>query len=249
MDGYIEKLGIAYSVEGQGQPLVVFHGWGCNKEMFQFLVDKYKMKYKVYIFDLPGFGSSSEPTEVMNTKGYCDHMIKAFIELGINNPIGLGHSFGGRVLIKMAAKIQFHKLILTGSAGVVNKRPLSYYVKVYTYKTLKKIYAVKPIQKVFPDMLNKYRKNSGSSDYNNASEMMKKVLSSVVNEDLRHEFKEVTVPTLLIWGEKDTATPLSDGKLMESLMKDAGLVVFENGTHYAFLEQKNRFLTILDAFI
>ena len=98
-------------------------------------------------------------------------------------------------------------------------------------------------------MLDKYRKNAGSDDYNNASNMMKQVLSVSVNEDIRHEFSKVSVPTLLIWGSLDTATPLSDGKLMEKEMQDAGLVVFEGGTHFAFLEQKNRFLTVLDAFI
>ncbi len=79
--------------------------------------------------------------------------------------------------------------------------------------------------------------------------MMKQVLSKVVNENLVDEFNKVKVPTLLIWGELDTATPLNDGKLMEKEFQDAGLVVFEGGSHYAFLEQVQRFLKVLDAFI
>lgn len=249
MSNYIKELDISYMVQGEGKPFVIFHGWGCNKEMFQFLIDHYKNKYKVYAFDLPGFGESLEPTKVMNTEAYCDKMIEAFKLLNIEDPIVLGHSFGGRVLIKMATKFKFSKMILTGSAGVVNAKPFSYYVKVYTYKTLKNLYKIPFIKKLFPTLLDKYRKNAGSDDYNNASEMMKQILSAVVNEDIRHEFSKVSVPTLLIWGDLDSATPLSDGKLMEKEMKDAGLVVFEGGTHFAFLEQKNRFLTVLSAFI
>jgi len=249
MSKYIKELDISYETLGQGKPFIIFHGWGCSKEMFKFLLDHYKNKYKVYAFDLPGFGGSKEPKSVMNTEAYCDRMIEALEYLGIENPIGLGHSFGGRILIKMSTKIKFDKLILTGSAGVVDPKPLRYYVKVYTYKGLKKCYKIGLVKKLFPTLLDKYRKNAGSADYNNASEMMKQVLSVSVNEDIRGDFSKVTVPTLLIWGDKDSATPLSHAKLMEKEMQDAGLVIFEGGTHFAFLEQGNRFLTVLDAFI
>jgi len=249
MNNFIEQLGISYVTEGEGQPFIIFHGWGCNKEMFQFLIDHYKDKYSVYAFDLPGFGLSKEPTTVMNTEAYCDVMIQALNYLGIEKPIALGHSHGGRVLIKMAGKMEFDKLILVGSAGIVNKRPISYYIKVYTYKTLKKLYSIGIIKKIFPDLLAKYKKNAGSLDYQKASPMMKQVLSTIVNEDLRKELKLVVAPTLLIWGDRDRATPLEDGKLMEKEMKNAALVVFNGGTHFAFLEQQSRFLIVLDAFI
>jgi pimeloyl-ACP methyl ester carboxylesterase len=245
----LEKYNIEYNVEGEGQDLVILHGWGCNKEMFDFLVDHYKSKYRVFAFDLPGFGGSDEPTQVMGTMEYAKRMHEVFDALEIKNPIGIGHSFGGRILIKMAMFYTFDKLILTGSAGVVNKRPLRYYIKVYTFKVMKRLYRMGPVQKVFPNMLEKYRKKSGSADYNQASPIMKQVLSKVVNENLVHEFNKIKVPTLLIWGELDTATPLSDGKLMEKEFQDAGLVVFEGGSHYAFLEQAQRFLKVLDAFI
>jgi len=249
MKVFIDKLGISYTVEGEGTPVIIFHGWGCNKEMFQFLIDEYKHKYKVYAFDLPGFGRSNEPKAFSNSEAHSDIMISVCKELGIVKPIGIGHSHGGRILIKMATKFKFEKLILTGSAGVVNKRRLSYYIKIYTYKFLKRMYSISLIKKLFPNMLHKYRKKAGSDDYKNASNVMRGILSILVNEDIRTDFKNVTVPTLLIWGEVDTATPLSDGKLMEKLMQDAGLVVFEGCTHYAFLEQRNRFITVLNAFI
>lgn len=245
----IKELGIEYMVAGAGRPLVILHGWGCNKEMFRFLVERYKTKYRVYAFDLPGFGNSKEPTKVYNTKDYANRMQQVFQHLSIVNPIMIGHSFGGRVIIQMAETVAFEKIVLLSSAGVVNKRPTKYYIKVYSYKMLKKLYQIKWIKKSFPKLLEKYRKKSGSADYNNASPMMKKVLSTVVNEDLRRIFPKISAPTLLIWGELDTATPLSDAKLMEKTFQDAGLVVFQGGSHYAFLEQRERLLRILDAFI
>lgn len=249
MAEFIEELGLSYLKEGEGKPLVILHGWGCNKEMFQFLIDKYKYKYEVFAFDLPGFGASPEPATVMNTEAYCDVLIKAFAYLGIENPIIMGHSHGGRIILRMSAKTTFEKIILMGSAGIVNKRPASYYVKVYTYKTMKWIYNLPLIKKLFPELLDQYRKNAGSEDYRNASPMMKSVLSIVVNEDHKQYLSGIKAPTLLIWGANDTATPLANGRLMEREIPDAGLVVFEGAGHFAFLEQKQRFLTVLDAFI
>ena len=78
--------------------------------------------------------------------------------------------------------------------------------------------------------------------------MMRQCLVKVVNEDLTDLIHNINVPTLLIWGEKDDAVPLSDGRLMEKLIPDAGLVVFEGCGHYAFLEQGVRFCRILDSF-
>lgn len=249
MEHYLETHGISVNIEGKGNPLVIFHGWGCNKEMFQFVTDHLKNRYTVYAFDLPGFGKSKEPEYPYGTEDYARVMEDVFKELDIKNPVGMGHSHGGRTLIKMATRVPFDKLILMGSAGVKNKRPLSYYFKVYSYKLMKRIYSFPPVRKLYPNALEQYGSKAGSEDYKNASPMMKQVLSKVVNEDLTPEFDKIKVSTLLIWGENDTATPLSDGQLMEKSFEDAGLVVFEGGSHFAFLEESNRFLTIIDAFI
>ena len=74
-------------------------------------------------------------------------------------------------------------------------------------------------------------------------------LVKVVNEDLQHLMPGVTAPTLLIWGTADDATPLSDAKIMEKLMPEAGLVTFEGAGHYSFLERRDQFLRVLASFM
>ena len=78
---------------------------------------------------------------------------------------------------------------------------------------------------------------------------MRGTLVRIVNEDLRSLLPQVRVPVLLIWGDKDTETPLADGQLMERMIPDAGLVVFEGAGHYAYLEQAARFCTIVTVFL
>ena len=97
--------------------------------------------------------------------------------------------------------------------------------------------------------LNRYRAKVGSSDYSNASPMMRAILSKVVNEDLKSVMPRIACPTLLIWGANDTATPLADAKIMEKLIPDAGLVSFDGVGHYSFLENPYQFAAVLKSFL
>ena len=105
-----------------------------------------------------------------------------------------------------------------------------------------------PLKKLFPHAVENWRRRRGSADFNSASEVMKKTLVLAVNEDLTPCLKNITAPTLLFWGDKDDATPLSDAKIMEKKIPDAGLVVLQGGSHFSFLENTPYFLRVADAF-
>ena len=79
--------------------------------------------------------------------------------------------------------------------------------------------------------------------------MMKRILSKVVNEDLKHVMPLIKAPTLLIWGENDTATPIGDAKIMEKLIPNAGLVSFPGCGHYSFLDNPIQFAAVLRSFL
>ena len=102
-------------------------------------------------------------------------------------------------------------------------------------------------ERMIDSAIRKYK--FGSADYQAASPMMRKVLVKTVNEDLRDFLPFVKTSTLLIYGENDTATPVSLAKIMEKEIADAGLVVLKNSGHFAFLEQQSQFLAIVDSFL
>lgn len=245
----INGLKFHYTVQGSGSPIVLMHGWGCNLTTLASIEKVAAENHTVYNVDFPGFGESEEPSEVWGVEKYTQ-LIEAFIKLeNIENPILLGHSFGGRVGILYSSRNKVKKLILVDAAGVKPRRSLKYYFKVYTYKIGKclipLIYGKKGAQKRIEDM----RAKRGSSDYNNASPMMRAILSKVVNEDLKYCMPKITAPTLLIWGENDTATPLRDAQIMEKLIPDAGLVSFPGCGHYSFLDNPFQFAAVLRSFI
>ena len=245
----INGLNFHYTVQGSGSPIVLMHGWGCNLTTLASIEKVAAESHTVYNVDFPGFGESEEPNEVWGVELYTQ-LIEKFIEAeGIENPILLGHSFGGRVGILYSSRNKVKKLILVDAAGVKPRRSLKYYFKVYTYKLGKKLMPLIYGKKGAQERIEQMRAKRGSSDYNNASPMMRAILSKVVNEDLKHCMPKISAPTLLIWGENDTATPLRDAQIMEKLIPDAGLVSFPGCGHYSFLDNPIQFAAVLRSFI
>ena len=241
----INDVTIRYSCEGQGQDVILLHGWGQNIEMMDPIGNHLKDRFRVFIIDFPGFGESSQPPVAWGVEDYSEFLRAFVVNNDIKCPILIGHSFGCRVAIHYASKYEVKKMVLTGAAGLKPKHSFDYYVRIYTFKTLKKLTNFGPLKKYQVKVANYF----GSSDYKNTDGVMRQTFVKVVNDDVKDLIPHISIPVLLIFGEKDDATPLWMGKYMEEHFPDAGLVVFEGASHYAYLEQLPRFLTILEAFL
>jgi pimeloyl-ACP methyl ester carboxylesterase len=245
----INNQRIYYEQSGSGNPLILLHGWGGSTQSFGFVHQALSQSFAAYSLDLPGFGRSDEPGETWGVKEYAALLTGFINKHGIENPILIGHSFGGKVSIYTAANTAVRKMVLVDSAGIEPSRSLSYYLRVYSYKAVRKLLELPGIRNYTRSIIDSYRSKVGSSDYRNASDVMKKVFVKVVNEHMSEELKRITCPVLLIWGDQDTATPLSDGKMMEKLLKDAGLVVLTGTGHFSYLEKPHEFLHIVKYFL
>ncbi|MBR2072348.1 MAG: alpha/beta hydrolase, partial [Alistipes sp.] len=206
-------------------------------------------RFRVLTVDFAGFGQSDEPKEVWGVEEYTRSVEALAKAEGVENPILIGHSFGGRVSIVYASRNKVQKVILVDAAGVKPRRSLSYYRKVYTFKLLKRLLPLAVGKVRAEEIIEKRRATAGSSDYSQATPMMRRVLSKVVNEDLCHLMPQIKAPTLLFWGERDTATPLADAKRMEKLIPDAGLVTVAGAGHFSFLENTPLFLRVAESFL
>ena len=132
----IDGLDINYISEGEGENVIVLHGWGANIDTVMPIINILKEKYRVYAIDLPGFGKSQQPLDVMSSFEYVE-IIRGFMDkLNIKRTTFVGHSFGGKLSIIMGANYpsQVEKIVLIDSAGLIPKRGLNYYFKVYSFK-------------------------------------------------------------------------------------------------------------------
>ena len=242
----IDDINLNYQKSGRkGRTVLLLHGWGQNMEMMSFIADHLKDRFIVYNFDLPGFGKSDEPVRAYSVDDYADLIYEFVTRKKIDNPIIIAHSFGCRIAIRYAYKHPVHKMLLTGAAGVKDRRGLDYYIRVYSYKIAKKILSIKPLQKYRDQLIKK----AGSEDYRNTSGIMRETFLKVVNDDVKDLLPYIETETLLVFGENDDATPVSKGKMMEKMMPNAALVIFENDDHFAYINEANRFNMVIDAFL
>lgn len=241
----IRNIETYYIQKGQGPDVVCLYGWAQDTRMFEPTLEHLCDRFRVTVFDFPGFGKTGLMSESWSVDDYVGYVREFFTTLKIENPILIAHSFGARVALKYANLFPVRKMILTGAAGLLPKRGWDYHLRIRTYKTLKaltKVEALKPLTQP-------WLKHFGSEDYKALEGVLRSSFVKIVNEDLRPCLPKIQAPTLLIWGELDEATPLWMGKVMEQEIPDAGLVVFEKDNHYAYWNQLNRFHTVIDVFL
>lgn len=246
----IDGVNLHYRDSGEGNlpSVVIMHGWGCTLDTVASIESIFKGKMRTINVDLPGHGRSSEPPSVWGVEDFTTMMEKFIARLGLKRPSLVGHSFGGRISILLSSRNDIDKMLLVDSAGIKPKRGFNYYRKVYTFKAMKHLLMLVLGKEKGMEAVEKMRGKKGSADYRNSSPHMRAIMSRCVNEDLKEVMPKIKAPTLLIWGEEDTATPLSDAKTMGSLIPDAGLVAFPGCGHYSFLDNPFGFRAAVTSF-
>ena len=227
--------------------VIMLHGWASNCELFRPSAERVSAKYFVLAPDLPGAGLTPEPPGEWFVDDYVDFVIRFIQHFGLKRVILLGHSFGGRVIIKLANRgdlpFAVEKLILVDSAGIRPEKSGEQKLKEGVARFGKKLLSGSK------KLTEKVQSMVGSADYRAASPLMRKILVNTVNEDLEPLLPTIPYETLLIWGTLDTATPISDAEKMEALIPNAGLARMEGCTHFSFLENPALYCAILASYL
>jgi pimeloyl-ACP methyl ester carboxylesterase len=242
MDQFVDINGIRtrWRRAGNGPPVLVLHGWGAKIEAVDPIIRGLASQLTVTAVDLPGFGESALPPAPWGVGDYADWTRALMDELGLERPSIVAHSNGGRIAIHLASHHpeRVDKLILVDSAGIRPKRGLRYYRRVALAKAAK--HAARFLGKPGRALQQRVFARTASSDYADAGPL-RPTFVKLVNEDLTPLLSRIRASTLLIWGDQDDSTPLSDGQTMERLIPDAGLVVLKGASHFSYLDQPQRF--------
>ena len=252
----IQGTRVHYQLLGEGTNRILFlHGWGCDLSLMKPVAEQLTGKNRVLLIDFPGHGESGRPPEPWGVPEYGRCLEDLLRKLDFVPCSVIAHSFGCRVATWLAAEKPelFRKLVFTGGAGIRPQPTEEAQKRGERYQKLKK--AVQALKKLplaegpASRWEQKLKRKYGSRDYNALDPEMQKTFVRVINQDLTPLYEKIRASTLLIWGDRDTETPLWMGEEMERRIPDAGLVVLENGTHFAYLEQLQRFATIVNHFL
>lgn len=213
------------------------HGYLSSKESFYLQINYFSRHFRVTAPDLPGFGGSGTIPAAWSVGEYADWLEGFLKERGIAFPCVIAHSFGGRVALKCLARGLIDRAVLTGCAGIVKRRTLSYHLKVKSYRLVKK-FAPRFAEAKF-----------GSAEYRSLSPLMRESYKKIVNEDLREEAKRIARPVLYLNGERDRETPLSSVKILHECTAGSRLAVLKGCGHFAHLDEPLLFNLAAEEFL
>lgn len=219
---------------------LILHGWKRSIAEWIPIAKEISKKYYVILVDLPGFGNTALSQRPFSIYDYADFVEHFLGKLNIQKVTLLGHSFGGRIGIILGSKPNMlEKLILVDAAGV-EKRTLVAKAKILFFKLVKTF-----LPKALSERL---RHSLGSPDYRTAGALRATFLR-VINEDLSYLLPKIAVPTLLIWGSKDTEVTEWKIKRMKQTIPQVKLRVVWEAGHSPYMERPGEFMEILKEFI
>lgn len=229
-----------YSVTGEGQDIILLHGWGGSSKSLSSLQEKLTDKgFRVYNVDLPGFGLSQLPDGAMHLTDYVGLLAEFMTSLNIISPIIVGHSFGGKIALKTAILKPelISALVLIDVSGIKPKNQFKKKMLYGVSKPFKVLFSLPLIKYLYsPLRMVYYRFIVREKDYYKSGKL-RETFINVVNEHLDGDLPKIVTNTLIIWGAEDKVTPLWMGKKINSEIATSRLEVVADIGHGLPLKQ------------
>lgn len=230
--------------------LIILHGWGSNPTRWQLVQNKLSRFVTVHVPFLPGFDKENPLTKPFTVEDYSNWLDKYIQENKLSNVTLAGHSHGGRIAMHYAAthKNVIQKLILINAAGINPKNTIKKAIFKYIATIGKTIFGLIPNKKVALFCQKVLYKIAGESDYLTANPVMKETLKNVLAFDIAKYLKNISCPTLCIWGKRDNDTPLWMGEIIVKNIPKARLITIDAG-HNLHITHPNEINNLITDFI
>lgn len=245
MQTVVNNILTNYEVFGEesANPVLILHGWGQSLTNWTQVANKLSERHRIIILDLPGFGSSSLPSESFGIKEYSSFVKNFISKIGLKNPVLIGHSLGGKIAMHLSSNVDFiTKLILISPSGI-GSRPFFINIKIIILKTLKLLFFWSPIT-----LKEKIVKLFASEDYK-LSGNLKETFKKIVNQNVEKDTQKITIPTLIVWGENDKELNPKNSKLLKRLIKNSIIRIVWGAGHSPNIEVPDKLSNLLSEYI
>lgn len=210
--------------------IFIIHGWTYTLTAWDACIGLLeKAGYEVVMLHVPGLTEPSDQVWSLD-------MYTAWLDQKLyheKDVFLVGHSNGGRIAIAYNAEHpeKIKKLVLIDSAGIVhNNFVLQAKRKIFgsLAKVFKNIFFINNKNSIFRKVFYKIIR---AHDYERAPENMRETMKLLISHDLTPMLSHIQTPTLIIWGKKDTATPVSDAHVMHTHIQHSKLIVIPDAGH------------------
>ena len=252
-----ETLYVERSGDETAPPVLLLHGWGSSSELMRPIARRLSAFRHVYNLDLPGHGRSPLPPAPWGVPEYAD-LVARFLDLhGIDRLPVVGHSNGGRIALYMASepglRDRIERLVLVSPSGIRPVRTWRFHLRRLLARILKAPFLLLPGPLREPALAwlrgSLVWRALGSSDYRTLEGVMRETFVRTVNHHLDDRVADVRVPTLIFWGDADTAVSRRQMETLEHAIPDAGLVVLSEAGHYGYLDDPAPFFAATEYFL
>jgi pimeloyl-ACP methyl ester carboxylesterase len=248
----INNLKVNYKIAGEGPAVLILHGWGGSsdswKQVQHLLAEK---KYRVIVPDFPGFGKSITPPEPWGIEEYTGFILKLSKELELNEFHLIGHSFGGRIAVRLIGERpeKVKSLILCASAGIKPKPGLKTLVIFCLAKIGNALFSSKHSARFKDGARNYFYSFLRKKDYVRAQGVMKETIKRVINEDLLPDLSGIKKKTLIIWGKNDKMVPLKYAHIFNEKISGSKLEIMPKVGHSPHLEEPEKLTALILKFL
>lgn len=237
--------------------LIIVPGWAGSHETWQDFMMRAGSNFIVHCIDLPCFGGVPCPSEVWGVEeyaAYVEHEVRKIAEQSPQlheKPILLGHSFGGQVSLKVVSDHPelFSALVLSAPAIIRPFRPLSRAFFFVIAKTGKFLFRLPVIEKASVWAKKVLYRAASSPDYTNTSEIQRDIFKKIIRQDLQYLLSKITLPTLVMWGTRDSYLPVRDAKKISNQIRGAQIRIFPGGRHGLHIQFPREMLETIVAFV
>jgi len=257
---FIEILGynmryLRFTGRSPTKTIILLHGLGASSERWSELWPLMQ-KYDVIIPDLIGFGYSDKPLVEYTIDFFVKSLETFFEKLSIKNPIIIGSSFGGQLVIEYSLKHKdfFDKIILVSPAGTL-ERPtfvLSQYIFSGLYPTIENVETAfkrmadnkdyKVDMHTVKDFINRMKLPNAKYA------LISTLLAMRRDQSLQKRLIEISVPALVIWGSDDTTIPVDNIEHFKSIPM-VETIIMKGCGHTPYVEKPNEFFQVIQKFI
>ena len=248
METIVDNLYVRYTEEGAGPAVLMLHGWADTMHTFDTIAHELQ-GYRIVRLDLPGFGASERPKETWGVEEYARFILAFCKKLECEPDVLVGHSFGGRIIIKGVGEglLQPEKVILIASAGIAKEKTWRNDVLRVVARLGKAATSVPPLSSARQKIRRKLYAMIGSDYF--ASGSMRDVFLKVISEDLLQYACKINVPTLLIWGRDDASTSLESGEKIHAAIAGSQLKIIDDAGHFVHQEKWQEVARLIREFI
>jgi pimeloyl-ACP methyl ester carboxylesterase len=248
-EGFVERedgARIYYTVQGEGTPMMLIHGYPLNGGLFRDNVAALAANYQVIVPDLRGFGQSEAPSDQASIEIYAQDMIAVMDELGVQTAVIAGMSMGGMTAFEMyrQAPERFAGLVLIDTAHTA-PMPGEAGLWTGTAQQAREMGVESLVNSLTPDMLTGVTRSSNAELVTYLGGLIKQAsLEGAVGganalaarPDSTSTLSTITVPTLIVVGKEDSLTPIEIAQQMNQAIGSSTLVTVDGTSHAAVIE-------------